>query len=68
MGNCNAWTSDGLDFGTYAYLPSNWTTGQDIHIWEVSETECESNIHVWCVADDVVGAPVYLPLILRNFP
>jgi hypothetical protein len=66
-GNCNAWSSsDGGDYGTTTYLPSDWTAGQDIHVWEVYAPRCNVNRYVWCVADNV-STPVYLPIILRNY-
>jgi len=52
QGNCNTWTSSSpSDHGTFAYLPTDWTTGQDIHIWEVSTWTCASGVPVWCVED-----------------
>ena len=67
LGNCSAWTSsDSGDYGTTAYLPNDWTAGQDIHIWEVDTTTCDNILlRVWCVADSV-SVPVYLPIILKN--
>jgi hypothetical protein len=65
-GNCNAWTSSsGEHSGTTAYLPGDWTAGQDIYVWEVYAPRCNVNRYVWCVADSV-SAPVYLPIILKN--
>jgi hypothetical protein len=66
-GNCNAWTSsDSGDYGTTACLPSDWTAGQDIHVWQVDTTTCNTTfLRVWCVADSV-SVPVYLPIILKN--
>jgi hypothetical protein len=67
QGNCNVWTSnDSGHMGTYAYLPRDWAAGQDIHVWEVNAPPCNLSGPVWCVADDIGGAPVYLPLILKN--
>jgi hypothetical protein len=64
--NCNAWTSSSdSDSGTYAVLPDYWTTGQDVHVWEVSASKCYMTRRVWCVADKV-STPVYLPIILKN--
>ena len=68
MGNCNAWSSsDSGDYGTTAYLPNDWTAGQDIHVWEVDTATCDIAVllRVWCVADNV-SVPAYLPLILKN--
>jgi hypothetical protein len=67
MGNCNAWNSSSdSDWGTYARLPTDWTAGQDIHVWAVDTTTCDNTLlRVWCVADSV-STPVYLPLILKN--
>ena len=51
-GNCNAWTSsDTDDYGTWIWLPYDWDSGQDIHIWEVSTHGCWLNAYVWCVED-----------------
>ena len=66
--NCDAWTSsDSGDYGTTAYLPNDWTAGQDIHVWEVDTDTCDIAVlfRVWCVADNV-STSVYLPLILKN--
>ena len=66
-GNCDAWTSSSSgDYGTTAYLPNDWTAGQDIHVWQVDTTTCDNILlRVWCVADSA-SVPVYLPLILKN--
>ena len=67
-GNCRAWTSSSSgDYGTTAYLPNDWTAGQDIHVWEVDTATCDiaALLRVWCVADSV-SVPVYLPIILKN--
>jgi hypothetical protein len=70
VGNCDGWdSSSDSDWGTLARLPSDWTAGQDIHVWQVDTTTCNTAVlvRVWCVADDVaVSAPLYLPLILKN--
>jgi hypothetical protein len=70
VGNCDGWdSSSDSDWGTLARLPSDWTAGQDIHVWQVDTTTCNTDVsvRVWCVADDVaVSAPAYLPLILKN--
>jgi hypothetical protein len=51
-GNCNAWTSSSSgDDGTYARLPTDWTAGQDIHVWAVNTVGCGGYLHVWCVED-----------------
>ena len=54
-GNCSAWTSNtgggSPDYGTTVYLPSAWSTGADIGIWEVSNATCDSWRRVWCVED-----------------
>jgi len=66
VGNCKAWTSSSSgDYGTTAYLPNDWTAGQDIHIWEVYAPQCNLSGYVWCMADSV-SVPVYLPIILKN--
>lgn len=50
QGNCNAWaSSDGNHYGTPVYLSNDWTTGQDIHVWEAYTETCSSFISVWCV-------------------
>jgi hypothetical protein len=70
VGNCDGWdSSSDSDWGTLARLPSYWTAGQDIHVWQVDTVTCNTDVlvRVWCVADDVaVGAPLYLPLLLKN--
>jgi len=70
VGNCDGWdSSSDSDWGTLARLPSDWTAGQDLHVWQVDTTTCNTAVlvRVWCVADDVtVSTPVYLPLILKN--
>lgn len=68
LGNCNAWSSSsGEHSGTTAYLPNDWTAGQDIHVWEVDTATCDiaALLRVWCVADSV-SVPIYLPIILKN--
>ena len=51
-GNCNAWTSSGVyDQGTEARLPTDWTAGQGIHVWEVFTNSCNNWVSVWCVED-----------------
>jgi hypothetical protein len=51
-GNCNAWTSSASgDLGTLTWLPLEWGSGQDIHVWEVGLTSCQTDKHVWCVED-----------------
>jgi len=52
--NCNIWTSNGPpDYGTKAYLPTNWTTGQDVHVWKVTTNFSCGDIgtRTWCVED-----------------
>jgi hypothetical protein len=70
IGNCDGWdSSSDSDSGTLARLPSYWTAGQDIHVWQVDTVTCNTDVlvRVWGVADDVaVGASLYLPLILKN--
>ena len=51
-GNCNAWTSsDSGDYGTWAWLAHEWDSGGDIHVWEVSTSDCDITRGVWCVED-----------------
>ncbi len=51
-GNCNGWSSNSnSDYGTSAYRPSNWTTGQDIYVWKVETGTCDVGRSVWCVED-----------------
>jgi hypothetical protein len=70
IGNCDGWdSSSDSDWGTLARLPRDWTAGQDIHVWQVDTTTCNTAVlvRVWCVADNVaVSIPLYLPLILKN--
>jgi hypothetical protein len=51
--NCNAWSSNSAsDYGTWAGLPIDWTSGQSIHVWKVGTLQCSIPIfRVWCVAD-----------------
>jgi hypothetical protein len=52
QGNCDAWTSSlSGDYGTTAYLPSDWPAGQDIHVWKVETLGCGWYTKVWCVED-----------------
>ena len=52
QGNCNTWTSSSpSDYGTLAYLPNDWTAGQDIHVWKVSVYSCDTPLPVWCMED-----------------
>jgi hypothetical protein len=65
--NCGNWVSNyGFYWGTVANLPSIWTGGlQDIGVWNVGVSTCDTNLRVWCVQDDSVWR-VFLPLTLRN--
>jgi len=62
--NCYLWNSGlGTDWGTTAELPDNWTSAaQDVCVWDVGVRTCNSNVWVWCVADDSVFR-IHLPLI-----
>jgi hypothetical protein len=53
IGNCHAWTDAwGGDFGTVAYLPSDWIAGDDdIDVWAVGTDACDMPNHVWCIED-----------------
>jgi hypothetical protein len=63
QGNCNAWdNSDSEHSGTYVYLPSDWSSGGDFHVWKVGIAQCDLAGPVWCVEDDI-RFHVYLPLI-----
>jgi hypothetical protein len=62
-GNCNAWTSSSsIDYGSSAYLPKDWSAGQDVHVWNVGAWECNRTLPVWCVP----SYRIYLPLVLCN--
>ena len=62
--NCNAWTSNNAShYGTYAQLPSDWTSAKNIHVWQTGTSLCSFSARVWCVQDYVV----YLPLIMRSY-
>jgi hypothetical protein len=65
--NCANWVSDyGFYWGTTANLPSTWTSDQqDIGVWSVGVSTCDTSLRVWCVQDDSVWR-VFLPLTLRN--
>ena len=66
QGNCYNWNSSGgSDYGTYTWLPHDWTAGyQDLHVWAVGALTCSSTPRVWCVENsDIV---VYLPVIMQN--
>ena len=65
--NCGNWASNnGFYWGTVANLPSNWTGGgQDIGVWNVGVSTCDTNLRVWCVQDDSVWR-AFLPLALRS--
>ncbi len=62
--NCDAWTnSNDGEWGTYAYLRSEWAiTEPAIHVWKAETTWCSLAKPVWCVEDNLV----YLPIILNN--
>jgi hypothetical protein len=64
-GNCNGWTSDLFaDSGTYVFLPSDWTGGEeDLMGWAVASAACSGIQPVWCVED--IGGAIYLPLVVR---
>ncbi|MCP4539899.1 MAG: hypothetical protein GY832_22395, partial [Chloroflexi bacterium] len=66
--NCGIWLSNnGFYWGTTANLPSNWTGGQqDIGVWDVGVSTCDTSLWVWCVQDDSIWR-LFLPLTLRNF-
>ncbi len=50
--NCNNWTSsDILDQGTWAMVPYDWSSAQDIHMWDVNDFACSIYANVWCVED-----------------
>jgi hypothetical protein len=50
--NCSAWTNGSTaQEGTWVMLSRDWTTGQDIHVWEVNDDTCASDKKVWCVED-----------------
>ena len=52
QGNCNTWTSSSpSDYGTLAHLPTDWTAGQDIHVWKVRAYSCDIPVPVWCMED-----------------
>jgi hypothetical protein len=52
MGNCEAWTTGGVDEGTLVNLPSQWTAGLgDIGVWEATNTPCQFGYPVWCIED-----------------
>lgn len=48
--NCSAWRLPN-GFGTTVRLPSNWTTGGEIHVWDAEVWNCSNPAHVWCVED-----------------
>jgi len=66
--NCGNWLSNnGFYWGTTTNLPSNWTGGrQDIGVWDVGVSTCDTSLWVWCVQDDSIWR-LFLPLTLRNF-
>ena len=62
--NCQTWTSDSQDdYGTDAWLPSDWTTGTDIGPWKVGKIQCSFSARVWCVQSPFY---VYLPLVIKG--
>ena len=50
--NCNGWTnSNHSSYGTYVNLPSSWTAGQDVNVWQTGAYYCDTALYVWCVED-----------------
>ena len=51
--NCDGWTSiSGIDhYGTTARLPSSWSAGGELHVWDVNLQDCAVPGHIWCVED-----------------
>jgi len=50
--NCDNWSSDSSgEWGSSAGLEDIWTTGGEMHVWDVSTRECDSIGYVWCVED-----------------
>ncbi len=58
QGNCAVWSSDsGSAYGTSAYLPAAWTgTVPNLHVWKTNAWSCDTQMPVWCVADEVDSA------------
>ena len=62
--NCNAWTT-ATGTGTVAYLPDDWTAGnQDIGVWVVLDYSAVGAAvpRVWCVSHELL----YLPTVYRQ--
>ena len=51
--NCDGWTSiSGTEhYGTTARLPSSWSAGGELHVWDVNLQDCDVPGHIWCVED-----------------
>jgi hypothetical protein len=53
--NCKAWTSSSSsDYGTTAWLPSDWDTQPPMFVWNAESSfssRCDSPERVWCVED-----------------
>jgi hypothetical protein len=48
--NCSTWTSSSSGhYGTYTGLPTNWTTGQDVVVWQANTSACDVSRCVWRV-------------------
>jgi hypothetical protein len=48
--NCSAWQLT-TGFGTIVRLPSNWSSGGEMHVWDAEVSNCGNPAHVWCVED-----------------
>ena len=48
--NCNAWSAP-TGNGTTVRLPSNWTAGGEMHVWDAGYAACGSPAKIWCVED-----------------
>ena len=48
--NCSAWGGT-TGNGTTGRLPSNWTAGGEMHVWDAGTAACGSPAKVWCVED-----------------
>jgi len=55
--NCHVWSShESGDDGTRAYLPGDWTAGdQDMGVWGVITGGCAGSASVWCIEDEGVS-------------